>query len=179
MVDVWTAAWEEAEASVPPTIDVYHTLELQHPAFVDVVTGPFSVRAVAGDYADQTFTIEAGAVLNGGAAVVFKAIPFYSEMPEVQEGQTPSCKITVDSVGDEIIPYLEAATLTRADMVAIYRQYRSDDMTAPCYGPVQFVIKQVTLKSSTIEGIAKIDDLVNRKFPKRVYTLQEYPGLIA
>lgn len=177
MVDVWTAAWEEAEASVPPTIEVYHTLELQHPAFIDGGV-PFAVRAVAGDYAPQTFTIEDGAVLDAGAAVVFDPIPFYSEMPEVQEGQTPTCKITVDSVGDELIPYLEAATQVRADLVAIYRQYRSDDMTAPCYGPVQFVIKQVTLKSSTIEGVAKIDDLVNRKFPKRVFSLAEYPGLI-
>lgn len=176
MVDVWTAAWEEAEASVPPTILVYHTLELQHPAFIEGIN-PFSVRAVAGDYQDRDFGIEVGADLNGGEMVEFKAIPFYSEMPEVQEGQTPTCKITVDSVGDELVPYLEAATLVRADMKAIYRQYRSDDLTAPCYGPVQFVIKQVTLKSSTIEGIAKIDDLVNRKFPKRVYTLVEYPGL--
>lgn len=177
MADVWTAAWEEAEASVPPTILVYHTLELQHPAFTDGVT-PFAVRAVAGDYKDQTFTLEVGATLNGGEAVLFKAIPFYSEMPEVSEGKTPEIKITIDSVGEEIIPYLEAATQIRADMISIYRQYRSDDLTAPCYGPVEFLIKQVTLKSSTIEGVAKIDDLVNRKFPSRVYTLTEYPGLI-
>ena len=177
MVNVWTAAWEEAEASVPPTLLVYHTLELQHPAFIDGLT-PFAVRAVAGDYQDQTFTLEVGASLQGGEAVVFKAIPFYSEMPEVSEGKTPEIKIIVDSVGNEIIPYLENATKVRADMIAIYRQYRSDDLTAPCYGPVQFVIKQVTMKSSTLEGMAKIDDLVNRKFPSRVYTLVDYPGLI-
>lgn len=178
MADVWTDAWEEAEASVPPTVDIYHTLELQHAAFFDLETGPFSVRAVAGDYADQSFTLEDGAVLDGGATVVFSAIPFYSEFPEVSEGTTPTCKITIDCVGDELIPYLEAATLVRSDMIAIYRQYRSDDRTAPCYGPVQFNIKQATLKSSVIEGIAKIDDLANRKFPSRVYRLSEYPGLV-
>lgn len=177
MADPWTAAWEEAQASVPATIEVYHTLELQHSAFV-VLAVPFAVRAVAGDYADQTFRIEVGAALDGGADVVFKAIPFYTEFPEVSEGTTPSCRITIDSVGDEIIPYLEAATKVRSDMVAIYRQYRSDDRTAPCYGPIEFRIKQASLKSSTIEGIAKIDDLANRKFPRRVYQLTEYPGLV-
>lgn len=179
MSDPWTDAWEEAEASVPATVEVFQTLELQHLAFVDVDTGPFSVRAVAGTAFDQMFTIEEGAVLNPGETVAFKAIPFYSEMPEFQEGKTPECSIKIDSVGEEMIPYLEEATKVRSDMIAIFRQYRSDDLTAPCYGPVQFLIKQVTLKSSTIEGTAKIDDLVNRKFPKRVYTYSEYPGLTA
>lgn len=175
--DPWTDAWEEAEASVPPTVLVYDTLELQHSAFIDD-DGPFSVRAVAGDYTDQTFTLEDGATLNGGEAVVFNPIPFYSEFPEVSEGTTPSCKISIDSVGDELIPYLEAATKVRSDMIAIYRQYRSDDTSAPCYGPVQFNIKQATLKGATIEGVAKIDDLANRKFPSRVFQLSEYPGLV-
>jgi hypothetical protein len=177
MSDPWTAAWEEAQASVPPTIDVYHTLELQHAAFVEA-TIPFAVRAVAGDYEDQLFTLEDGATIDGGEEVLFKAIPFYTEFPEVSEGTTPSCKITIDSVGDEIIPYLEAATKVRSDMIAIYRQYRSDDRTAPCYGPVEFRIKQASLKGATIEGVAKIDDLANRKFPSRVYQLTEYPGLV-
>lgn len=177
MTDVWTAAWEEAEASTPPTIDVYHTLELQHSAFVDAGV-PFSIRAVAGDYADQDFTLEDGATIDGGATVTFTALPFYTEFPEVAEGTTPSCKISIDSVGDELIPYLEAATKVRSDMIAIYRQYRSDDRSAPCYGPVEFRIKQATLRSSTIEGVCKIDDLANRKFPSRVYQLKEYPGLV-
>jgi hypothetical protein len=177
MADPWTAAWEEAQASVPPAIEVYHTLELQHAAFINASV-PFAVRAVAGDYADQIFRIEAGAVMDAGANVTFKAIPFYTEFPEVSEGTTPSCRITVDSVGDELIPYLEAATKVRSDMVAIYRQYRSDDRNAPCYGPIEFRIKQASLKSSTIEGMCKIDDLANRKFPKRVYQLVEYPGLV-
>lgn len=177
MANPWTDAWEEAEASVPPNVDVFCTLELQHLAFVDVNTGPFSVRAVAGTPHDQTFRIESGAVLNPDEDVEFKAIPFYSERPEFQEGKTPECRITVDSVGDELIPYLEEATKIRSDMIAIYREYRSDDLTAPCYGPVQFLIKQVSLRSSTIEGVAKIDDLVNRKFPSRVYSYKDYPGL--
>jgi len=179
MSDPWTAAWEEAEASVPPTVDIFSTIELQHVAFVDIIDGPFSVRAVAGTAIAQTFRIEPGADLDGGADVVFEPIPFYSELPEVSEGTTPTCKVIIDSVGDELIPYLEAATQVRADMIAIFRQYRSDDLTIPCYGPCQFLVKQVSLKGSTIEGVAKIDDLANRKFPSRVFTLSEYPGLVS
>lgn len=178
MPDPWTDAWAEAEASLPPTVDMYCTIELKHPAFVENGV-PFSVRAVAGSYSSIMAGIELGAELNPGEMVEFKPIPFYADKPEFQEGKTPECRITVDSIGDELIPYLEAATKIRADMVSIYREYRSDDMTAPCYGPVEFLIKQVTLKSSTIEGIGKIDDLVNKKFPSRVYTYSEYSGLVA
>ena len=173
----WTAAWEEAEASNPPGIDIFHTLELLHPAFVDDITGPFSVRCVNGTTEDQTFTLEAGAPIDGGLPVVFKAIPFEDELPEFAEGRTPTCKISVDNVGEEIVPYLENATAVRADLVAIYRQYRSDDSSGPCYGPIQFVVKKVTLQHTRLVGQAQLKNLSNFKFPNKVFTYDEFPGL--
>lgn len=173
----WTEAWEEAEASNPPGVDVFHTLELIHPAFVDDIDGPFSVRCVNGVGEPMNFTLEDGAPLNGGETVEFRAIPFKDELPDFAEGQTPTCKITVDSIGDEIIPYLEAATQVRADMIAIYRQYRSDDTSAPCYGPVQFVVKKVRQKAASIEGQAQLKNLSNLKFPNKVFTFTDFPGL--
>jgi hypothetical protein len=173
----WTAAWEEAEASSPTGILVYHTLELIHPAFNDTLTGPFSVRAVNGTPDSKMFTLEEGAILDGGNEVEFKAIPFQDDPPEFAEGQTPTCKITIDNVGEEVASYLEDATATRADLTAIYRQYRSDDTTAPCYGPIQFVIKKVTVKNTRIEGQAQLKNLSNFKFPNKVFTFDEFAGL--
>lgn len=175
----WTAAWEEAETSNPTGLLIYHTLELLHPSFNDPTLGAFSVRAVNGTTDDQTFTLEAGAPLNGGTAVLFKAIMFTADLPEFTEGATPTCKIAIDNVGEEVIPYLEAATGVRADLTAIYRQYRSDDFTAPCYGPVQFVIKKVTAKNTRLEGQAQLKNLSNLKFPNKVFTFDEFPGLIS
>lgn len=173
----WTAAWEEAEASNPTGVQVFHTIELIHPAFNDTLTGPFSVRAVNGTPDDQVFTLEAGAPLDGGMAVTFKAIPFEDESPEFAEGQTPTCKIIIDNIGEEVTAYLEDATATRADLTAIYRQYRSDDTSEPCYGPVQFVIKKVNVKNARIEGQAQLKNLSNFKFPNKVFTFDEFPGL--
>lgn len=173
----WTAAWEEAETTNPPGIDIYHTLELLHPEFIDPVTGPFSVRAVNGTTSEQTFTLEAGAPIDGGLAVVFKPIPFQDELPEFAEGQTPTCKITVDNIGEEVAPYLENATTVRADLIAIYRQYRSDDHSEPCYGPIEFTVKRVTIKGTRVEGQAQLKNLSNYKFPNKVFTYNEFPGL--
>lgn len=173
----WTDAWAEAEATNPPGVDIYHTLELIHPAFVDDLTGPFSVRAINGVTEDVNLTLEDGAPLDGGLEVTFKPIPFQDDLPEFAEGQTPTCKISVDNIGEEVSEYLEDATAVRADLVAIYRQYRSDDTSAPCYGPIQFVVKKVTLKSTRLEGQAQLKNLSNLKFPNKVFTYDEFPGL--
>lgn len=177
MSDPWTAAWEEAEASAPPGIKVYDTLELIHPAFIDE-SGPFSVRAVTRVKDDMNFTLEAGAPLNPGQSVVFRAINFFSERPEFAEGVTPQCEVIVDNVGRELMPYLETMVGTRANLTAIYRQYRSDDLTEPCYGPVEFQIKKVTVSMTRVQGTAMLDNLSNTKFPKKLFTLNEYPGLM-
>lgn len=173
----WTAAWEEAEASNPTGVDVFHTVELIHPEFIDGITGPFSVRAVNGTPDDQTFTLEAGAPLDAGVAVVFTAIPFSDDLPEFAEGQTPTCTLSIDGVGDEIEPYLEGVVSVRSDMIVIYRQYRSDDATEPCFGPIQFVMKKITMKNGRLEGTCQLKNLSNFKFPLKVFTYDDFPGL--
>lgn len=177
MADPWTAAWEEAEATAPPGVTIYCTLELQHPAFLQgMVETP--VRCVTGVADDQTFGIEAGATFNGGETVTFTATPFYSERPEFAEGKTPECQVTVDGVGRILSAYLEAAVQIKADLAVLYREYRSDDLTEPCYGPIRFVMRRVTVKGATVTGSARLDDLANRKFPNKIASIAEFPGLV-
>ena len=176
MSDPWTAAWEEAEATAPPGLVVYCTLELQHPGIL-VLGVPAPIRCVTGVVDDTEFGIEAGATYDGGEMALFQAIPFFAERPEFAEGQTPSCAVTIDGVAREITPHLESAIRIKADLVAIYREYRSDDLTAPCYGPVAFVMRKVTVTGTSVTGQARLDDLANRKFPFKVYSIDEFPGL--
>lgn len=178
MADIFTAAWEEAAATNPPSVVNYDTIELIHPAFIDSETGPFSVRAVTGIANDMNFTLEAGAPLNSGESVTFKAINFGADHPSWAEGQTPSCLLTVDNVGQELMPYLETAVGTRANLTAIWRQWRSDDLTEPCYGPVVFSVKKVTAKHTQLQGTAMLENLSNKKFPNKLFTFEDFPGLI-
>jgi hypothetical protein len=172
-----TAAWEEAEASVPASVLVYFTLELQHPGFVDEMENPIPIRVVTGVAEDMQFGIEDGAVFNPGEMATFTAIPFYADFPEFAEGKVPETRVVVDNVSRELVPHIEAALSVRADLIAIYREYRSDDLTEPCFGPVEFVVRRITMTGTRIEGMASIDNLANKKFPTRVYTTKEYPGL--
>jgi hypothetical protein len=174
--DPWKAAWEEAEATAPPDVLIYCTLELQHPAFLkDGVQVP--IRCVTGVADAMEFGIEAGAAFNEGEMASFQAMPFSADRPEFAEGQTPQCTVTVDNCGREISGYLEAAIQVKADLIAVYREYRSDDLTEPCYGPVQFVMRKVTVTGTSVSGTATLDNLANRKFPFKVYSQNEFPGL--
>jgi hypothetical protein len=178
MADPWTAAFEEAEASVPPSVDVYATLEFQHASFLDENDQPMAIRVVAETPDDQLFTIEDGAALNGGEEVSFKAIHFFADLPEVAEGQMPEVRITIDDAARELVPLMEAAIQIKASLVCLFRQYRSDDRAEPCYGPVSFVMRRVKVKGATVSGLAKLDDLGNAKFPRGVYTVAEFRGLL-
>lgn len=175
--DIFTAAWAEAEASNPPGVETYNTIELIHPAFIEGGV-PFSVRAVTGVASDMSFTLEAGAPLNSGEEVVFKAINFQADHPSYAEGQVPQCQLSVDNVGEEVMPYLETAVGTRANLVAIWRQWRSDDLSEPCYGPIKFSVKKVTASNTQLTGTAMLDNLANMKFPNLLFTLHDFPGLL-
>jgi hypothetical protein len=172
MTDNFTAAWEEAEAAAPPNVTIYGTLEVQHPVFDQ------PARVVANVPNDVDLTLEAGAAFNGGETVTFTAVEVTAERPEFSEGKTPECSLTIDNVGRLLVPQLNDAVAVRADLTVIYREYRSDDTSEPCYGPVEFKLRQVSMQDTRLTGIARVDDLANRKFPSRVYTIREFPGLV-
>jgi hypothetical protein len=178
MSDPFTAAWEEAEASVPPGKEPFSTLELQHPAFINEDEEEEPVRIVAGTPDDQLFTIEDGADFNGGEIVKFQACPFYADPPSFAEGKMPEVQVTVDNVARHLIPKLEAAVQINADLVVTFRQYSPDDRTEPCYGPVSFVMRNVVITGASVTGTAQLDNLANSKFPSKVYNATQFPGLV-
>lgn len=176
MPDPWTSSWAEAEATAPAGVKQYDTLELRHPAFADSA-GPFALRIVNGTD-DQVLTLEAGAPLNGGEAVTFTAVAFRAERPEIAEGRIPSSRITIDNVARGLLPYLEAAVAYRADLVVCFRQYRSDDTSEPAYGPIEFLLRNVRVSNGSITGTATLQNLANKRFPGRVCTIEQFPGLL-
>jgi hypothetical protein len=171
--DPWTDAWREVETSVPASVITYHTLELIHTVFVT----PPSVRVVLGVGTDQTLTLEDGAPFNGNEPVVWKAVQFEADLAEFGEAKVPEVRLKIDNVQRELMPSLEGAVLIRSDLRCLFRQWRSDDTDAPCYGPVEFIMKRVSANRTSLSGVARIDDLMNIKIPSRIFTLNEFPGL--
>lgn len=175
MTDPWTEAWAEGMASVDPTVFYYCTLELRHPAFIEDGE-PLAIRVVL-DVQDRTLTLEPSAPMDGGQAVVFTATAFEYDMPEFGEGRLPEARVRIDNVARLLEPHIEAAAAQKADIVVSYREWRSDDTTAPCYGPLDFVMRRATVTGSSVEGYVRIDDLQNVRFPSRVYSRTQFPSL--
>ncbi len=177
MADPWTSAWAEAEAACPIDVMTFLTVELQHPAFLEAGS-PIALRFVL-DAVDRSLGIEAGATFNPSTMQTFSAMTFESTRPDFEQGKVPECKVTFDGVGRQLMPYLNDAITVRADLTLLYREYRSDDVSAPCYGPVEFIVRNTRITGSRVEGTAKLADLANTKFPRRVYTRAEFPALVA
>ncbi|MDB5597371.1 MAG: Transcriptional regulator [Hyphomicrobiales bacterium] len=179
MANEWTEAWAEAQASVPANIVELYTLELLHPAIIDELGNPISIRAVR-DTQDHVLTLEGNAPLNPGDAVTFTAISFEIPWPEIQEGQVPELIIRIDNIGREIVPYLESAVQIQAPLTIIFRVYLFDTVAGTKIAgitPISFPLRSVTVTESYVEGSASPADLANLRAMRLVYDLQNYPGL--
>jgi hypothetical protein len=163
-----TAAIEEAYASAPADEIVYHTLEFDHPDFLQPI---YVVR----DRVDLTATLE-----DGVTTVTFTAFAFDFHLPPLDQTASPEIVISIDNVGSEIVPYLDAAAQSSDLITVTYRPYLSSDLSAPQMDPpITLVVRDVTADVFKVECRATFGDFANRKFPNDVYNAQRFPGLIA
>lgn len=174
----WDEAWAEAEASCPVDAEQFDTIELQHPAFVDDASNPIALRFVL-DVQPRSLGIELSASFTPGQMATFEPTAMEIQRPEYAEGRVPVARLSIDDVAGEILPYLEAATDYAADLVVIFRSYRSDDTSAPSYGPVEMVLTDITVDGSRVEGTATISDFGDMSVPSLVYRADDFPGLQA
>lgn len=163
-----TAAIEEAYASAPADEIVYHTLEFDHADFVQPI---YVVR----DRADLTATLE-----DGVTEVTFTAFGFDFHLPPIEQTASPEIVISIDNVGREIMPYLDAAAQSPDLVTVTYRPYLSSDLSAPQMDPpLTMVVREITVDVFKVECRATFGDFANRRFPNDYYDAQRFPGLIA
>ena len=165
-------AIKEAYASVPANVIIYHTLEINHPAF----TTP--IRVVR-DTTDLTATLEASAPHNPSTAVTFVGFRFDIVPPEVSPTAVPQCVIEIDNVDRSILAQIEAAMVTTDLITVIYRQFISTDLSAPQNNPpLTLTIFSINANVFRIKASAGFDNLANKRFPGVDYTSEVFPGLI-
>lgn len=164
----FSEAYLEAMAACPPSRRVFHTIEINHVSF----DAPAYLVANVGD--DMEFGLETG------ATVMMLACPFESAWPEQREGQPPSTAIKVDNVNREMVPKIRAALGFRAYVIATLRQYTSDDLTSPAFGPVEFQLMNIVMKGTTLTGTAVAKNLQNKRFPRldKNYSYTQFSSLL-
>lgn len=164
-------ALAEAYASASPEVVVLHTLELWHPSW------DAAVRLVQ-DFANLAATLEGDAPVDAGEEVVFTACPFSFTLPQVGEGRQ-ELSIQIDNVSRELMPLIEAADLTSSTPIrATYRPYLSTDTSAPHMSPVLTLdVVRISANAMQVTCSCAHADYLNRRFPRRIYTVEEFPGI--
>jgi hypothetical protein len=155
--------------SAPPDKQAYETLELRHAAFA-------SPARVVNDRNDLIATLESDAPANPSTAVTFSKCRFRFVLPESSDGM-PQCQIEMQNVSRILMPYLEQAVSQATTLDLSFRLFYSDDLSAPGYVIHGLTLKRVKASILKVSGPAGFEDFLSRPFPRRVYTIKEFPGL--
>lgn len=199
------AALAEAYASCPSGVVVLHTMELRHPEFLDADGNPTAVRVVRNHPDQQTWIdrggapvaavldaldattreqvglvarLEAAAPVNPGALVPWIACAFDFDLPEVSSAQVPELVVTMDNVGRELMDKVEAAAESQTKIEVTYRPYLDIDLDGPQMDPpLTMTFVSINCTPTRVVGRARMADLANKTFPRRLYTAKDFPGL--
>lgn len=170
-------ALREYYSSAPPDEIALDTLEFRHPAFRDDAGLPTAVRFV-NDADPFSGTLEDDTPLNAGEAVEFTAGAFTITLPESSSPGLPTCQISVDNLGSDLVdPLMDAVEVPHAVEVT-YRQWLASDPSAPGVTIDGMTIGKVNISAATVTAQAGFEDDLNVPFGREKYTREEYPGLV-
>jgi hypothetical protein len=187
MANDWTDALAEAYASAPADEFIISTLEILHAAFVDDQSpaNPDSIR-IALDDRSWNLQLEAAAPLKGGQTVLFEPLAIKVVQPQQEDGNMGTMKLSLDNVPLEYIKHLELAAATHASARLIYREWiaikSSGSPEWEVSGPPDYIVGELTVKvvdvnMLTIEAEALFLDLLNKSFPLRIFSREDFPAI--
>lgn len=140
------------------------TLELSCSAWTE------SVFICAGFY-NQTFTLEDGRV------VTFLASGLDVSLPKRDNSGAQSLGIAIDNVLGTAQVLIDQAKAAGARITLTMRLYLESDPGAPAERPIVMPARTAEMSEGTIQLSGGYFDLINAAWPRRRFTLAEFPGL--
>lgn len=163
--------------SAPPETTALDTLEFRHPAFLDDDGNVTAVRFVNDPGNDLVARLEKGAPMNGNHRVKFRGGAFAITLPESSSPGLPTSTLEVANITRILQPYLDKA-VSRPDPIEVsYRCFLESDLSAPAFVLHNLTVKDITAGILRITATLGFEDLLNKPFPKKVYTTRDYPSL--
>lgn len=154
------AAIQEAYATAPEIV-VYHCLEFQHPLFAQ------SIRVVQG-FEDIT-----------AQGVLWQAMPFDLKPPDIHDQGPPMMTITLDNVSGAVVRAIESIIDSEEPVIVTYRAFLETDLTQPANGAgISLALTAIVATASQVTGTCTLAPMSNMRWPTKIYTDDEYPGLI-
>lgn len=140
------------------------TLELSCPAWSE------SIFICAG-FEDQIFTLE------DGRTVTFTAAGLDVSLPKRDNSGSQSLGIAIDNVTGVAQQRIDEAKAANSRITITMRLYLESDPGAPAERPVVMPARTAEMKGVTLQLTGGYFDLINAAWPRRRFTLAEFPGL--
>ncbi len=169
-------ALKEAYATVPDETVIYHTLEFDHPTFVDDTGQRIPGYVVLGNKI-LSAGIEAEASNNAGQFVDYLPVSFDFKLPPTDPQQNIRLELILDNIGSALTKHFEPAVEDGRPITVIYRTYLSTDVSAPAAQPIELSMANIKVTQTEIRGSAMFADLLNRPFPNKRYDPDTAPFL--
>lgn len=162
MTTLQEQARAEAYASAPIDQIIHPVVELDTPAF------PQPLYFIAGLEADTAIVLETGQTVTA-TALAFEMTPPGFE----SSGPTPA-RLRIDGVASQLYGPLKSVT---SAIKVTYRAYLAGDFAnvVDLIEGLQFT--NVSLTASAAEGELSFAEIASQAFPRRTYSLDDYPGL--
>lgn len=151
----------------PSRVILYETVQISHPNFSKIYRIVRNARfGITAKIEDDSF-------------VAFDYYPMKIETTGSDGSLDQKFKFTVGDLGtiiDDELDRIAAADSFTTKPQVIYRAYRSDDLTAPIYGPFYL---EITVIPKTVDGFTfeATPIQINQNTTGEIYTLSRFPGL--
>lgn len=141
-------------------------LELAHPAWAQGFI-------VANWHAPLQVTFETG------RSVTPIPLAFRVDLPDAGLQGRQDMQITLDNVGAELWGALEQAiAMPQFPIVVTHRIFTTRALTAPQMVPVVLTVTSIGASPQAVQLSAERSDMINRKWPTKVYRAERWPGLV-
>lgn len=117
--------------------------------------------------------------LETGAVVTFEAVPFRIVLPSNDHGGNQDLSLTLANIGRDLIDPLELAiTKPQEPVRCTYRVYIDQVNSLPQNSPpLTLSISTVQVSQDAVSAVATRADVLNKKFPSKLYRYDDFPGL--
>ena len=177
-------ALEQAYASADINKIPIQTIELLHPTFVDLASDNDTIRYVSTLNITRPVLckLEDDAPVDAGKIVQFSPAPITIKRPEKSNKGYADLGITIGVTSLEIERALDAVSEHSDPLRCYWRIYVLDPGTGVISGPqnqpFEWTLYGSTTKRGELSATASLADIVNRPFPRLLYTPSFAPGLV-
>ncbi len=164
--DSYYDALKEAYAVAPTNAVVLETLQVTHPSLPDM-----TIWVVKND---KSLTLG----LEDGTPQLFERANFQITKPSAGDNGIQELQLSVDNVDRRVSRFIREAKKYQTPVRVRYRPYVSTDLSTPQMAvPLTLYLKGVSFNDFQVTARASFADLINRRFPTKMYTLEDYPSL--